>query len=104
MLQFETGKLVVAKPHKSATCYSANTFGGSVPIPAGSLGVVLKQDERWISVLFACVGLTLWVWHSDLLSMPPDASAEPENIQNDPEDTKTVQGALKSILERLKGI
>lgn len=96
MRLFETGTLVAAKPlenlAKSVSGFLPNPFGGEEKIPVGSLGIVLKQDERWISVLFACIGLTLWVWHSDLLPMPPDASAEPENIQNDPEDTKTVQG------------
>lgn len=95
MLLFETGELVAATAKdyadKFVTCLSTDPLGGSVPIPAGSLGVVLKQDERWISVLFACVGLTLWVWHEELLRMPPDALTEPENILNGSEGVKIIQ-------------
>ena len=96
MLLFKTGGLVAAKvrnrdANKTITCYATHPIGDPVMIPDHSLGVVLKQKERWILVLFACVGLALWVWHEELLRMPPDALTEPENILNWSEGVRIIQ-------------
>lgn len=95
MLLFETGQLVAATPRdrdaeRTITCYATHPVGDPVLIPDQCLGIVLKQETRWILVLFACMGLALWVWHTDLSLAPPEASAEPENIQNGSEGVKTI--------------